>query len=304
MEMESDVMEFVVKIITLRAGIDGKSFLHFMCPDCVTYIQNVDKVLKAVYSTVEKNRVLLKEYKDECQIALKSNESKIGNMLDIFESKILAKLSKFENVIERSNVCDSKLQEAAESNVKGVKRLTELAGQMKSKSSFAEVVKIPLIKTSAPLIIIKNKQKCEVTKADLNKNVDPKKLNISGVRNRNNGVVVVDCCGDDEREKAKATIESTMPKDYEVKAPSKLNPRIKLTDLSFSYPNDDLVDKLRCQNPMLKDSLLRVVRSYAVSKNGSTHYSAVIETDCSSFTKILAVRRLRVGWDRCRAKAK
>uniref|UniRef100_A0A1A9WX98 Uncharacterized protein n=1 Tax=Glossina brevipalpis TaxID=37001 RepID=A0A1A9WX98_9MUSC len=111
-------------------SLDGKSFLRFMRPDCVTFIQNVDEVLKAVYSIAENNRVLLKEYKDECQIALKNNESKIGNTFEVFEIQILAKLRKIETVIGRSNACGNKLQEAAKDRVKGVQKLIEIAGQM------------------------------------------------------------------------------------------------------------------------------------------------------------------------------
>lgn len=66
--------------------LDGTSFLRFMYWDCINYILNGDDVLKVIYSTVEKNLVVWKEYKDECQIPLKNNKVKIRKLYETFET--------------------------------------------------------------------------------------------------------------------------------------------------------------------------------------------------------------------------
>uniref|UniRef100_A0A1B0A207 Uncharacterized protein n=1 Tax=Glossina pallidipes TaxID=7398 RepID=A0A1B0A207_GLOPL len=56
-----------------------------------------------------------------------------------------------------------------------------------------------MIKNEAPLILKpKNKQNSD---SDLNKNVDPKSLKISNVHSKNDGLVMIDRCGDNKREK-------------------------------------------------------------------------------------------------------
>lgn len=78
----------------------------------------------------------------------------------------------------------------------------------------------------------------------------------------------IDSSDDDETEKVKTAIESTMLKEYEVIVPSNLNLRFKLTDKGFSYTRGELLDKLRCQNPILNYITFEVGRLYTASKRG------------------------------------
>uniref|UniRef100_A0A1A9UY10 Uncharacterized protein n=1 Tax=Glossina austeni TaxID=7395 RepID=A0A1A9UY10_GLOAU len=68
----------------------------------------------------------------------------------------------------------------------------------------------------------------------------------------NDDIVVIDCGGEDERTEAKAAIESSRANDHVVHTPTKLNHRFKIIDMSFKYDNDELIGKVRSQNPMLK----------------------------------------------------
>uniref|UniRef100_A0A1A9ZA69 Uncharacterized protein n=1 Tax=Glossina pallidipes TaxID=7398 RepID=A0A1A9ZA69_GLOPL len=108
------------------------------------------------------------------------------------------------------------------------------------------------MKQAVPLIIKpKTEQKVKV---DFNKSVGPKKLKVPNVRYTKNGDVVIDYSGVYKRKKVKAAIESTMPKEYEVMVPTKLNCQFKFTVTRFSYISNEPLNKLRGQNPIPRSS--------------------------------------------------
>lgn len=121
--------------------------------------------------------------------------------------------------------------------------------------------------------------------------MNPKSLKISNIHCRYNGDVVIDCCSDDESERTKPVIENKMSKAYEIIVRNKLNPGSKLSDISFNYGNEKLLDKRRSQNPIWDESTLGVARSYSVTKPGKT----VIAVGCAYFHKIMAEGKLCVG---------
>uniref|UniRef100_A0A1B0BQJ5 Uncharacterized protein n=1 Tax=Glossina palpalis gambiensis TaxID=67801 RepID=A0A1B0BQJ5_9MUSC len=126
------------------------------------------------------------------------------------------------------------------------------------RKTFADVVSVP---TSDALAIIKSKckQKSEKTKAELDKIIK-----ICNVRRRNNGFLAIDCEAKEEHCKDKAVIEGFMPKDYGVHTSPKLHPSFKMADMSYQLTDNELIDKLRCQNPILKESVPRIVISHEV----------------------------------------
>uniref|UniRef100_A0A1A9URE3 Uncharacterized protein n=1 Tax=Glossina austeni TaxID=7395 RepID=A0A1A9URE3_GLOAU len=98
-------------------------------------------------------------------------------------------------------------------------------------------------------------------------------LKISNVHSANNGVVMIDCCGDNKRKKVKSVIENKIPKECGIMMPKKFNPRFKLTNVNFSYGGEELLDKLRNQNPILDASKLRIVGFYTVLKQRKAHHT-------------------------------
>lgn len=76
---------------------------------------------------------------------------------------------------------------------------------------------------------------------------------------KNNGVVLSDCIGD-ECVKVKATIEKSMPL-------KKMLLRIGIANIGYSNENEEIINKSRIQNPVLKDGLLKVIRNNEVKKD-------------------------------------
>uniref|UniRef100_A0A1A9W984 Uncharacterized protein n=1 Tax=Glossina brevipalpis TaxID=37001 RepID=A0A1A9W984_9MUSC len=317
----SGLDEYSVKVL------GGNNYIKFMCDDCVTYIQNVDSVVGNIGEMVIKNRSLLVEYREECSKLLTSNVEKVSDLLLEFERKIDEKLrilsrayrANDQCATELKRICDDvksgesvrgdKIDELLQHQQKCVAGLDRLRndtaklcrGEGAEVKSYADVARVPVVAAGAPVVILpKIKQDSLKTKSDLNKNVDPKVIKFSDIRCRSNGSIGDSCGCEENRTKVKAAIEGALPDGYVVQVPGRLNPRFKVTDISFEYTHKELLEKLRTQNAILIKCPLKVVRSYVVHRGGKAHYSAVVETDGKCFPKILAEGKVCIGWERCR----
>ncbi|XP_055633013.1 myosin-VIIa-like [Toxorhynchites rutilus septentrionalis] len=85
----------------------------------------------------------------------------------------------------------------------------------------------------------------------LKDNVNPKGLNINGLRNGKNGTVVVSASDKTSIELIKVNVEKKLGQDYEVKIPEALRPTIKIIGFSEEMNENDLKVALLKQNPSL-----------------------------------------------------
>lgn len=83
------------------SGLDGYQakvlgehpMLKFICEECVTYIRNVDLILRDITESVNKNNRYLKEYKHEFGEALKSNRMVVEQLMGSLEASFNDRLA-------------------------------------------------------------------------------------------------------------------------------------------------------------------------------------------------------------------
>lgn len=186
-----------------------------------------------------------------------------------------------------------------------IKKVIKETNVNKNKMSYAESVKsktmLPELTKTVPLIIKpKEKQGIDKTKEELNKKVDPVNLKITSIENRKNGTLVIQTENQEEREKIKEAIKEKMSEDYEIKVPNPVEMSVTITDMSFKYKDNELVEKIKNQNLILKDSELNIIKTYEFKRNKRTIYNAKIKIDKESYAKIIEAHKINIGWEKCR----
>lgn len=316
------------------AGIDQYSgnimsennFIRFICDDCIMYIQNVDLVLKGIQDSVDKNKRILVEYKDDFEKSLQKNEMEIKTLLETIEKKYTERFIKMENLQklcetnvqevksmcenfneienQNKNICESIEKNNGKicSEIKKIVKETNNKTKMSYSQTVANNAVMPDLSNNVPLIIKpKEKQSAEITKAELNNKVDPVNFKITKVENRRNGTVVIQSENIVEREKIKKAIQNEISDKYEIKVPNEISMQIIVTDMSFKIPEKDLVEKLKKQNEDLKNSEIEIIKMFETKRYNKTVYNAKVKIDNDSYKKVILAQRLNVGWERCRA---
>lgn len=312
------------------AGIlETNKFIRFMCDDCVQYIHNVDLVLKEIQDGVNKNKQNLAEYKGEFDTALKQNENEIKQLLEAIEKQYEERFKKIDNA---QKICEENVQvinklcgnddhfesknkqmcnSIEEKNAKmcdEIKKAIKETSVKQPKMSYASYAKsgnnpttVPDVKKQVPLIIKpKAKQGVDKTMEELNKKVNPVDLKITNVENRKSGTIIIQTENNEEREKVKEAIQKEMSEDYEIKVPSPIEMTIAITDMSFKYSETELIEKLKTQNPMIKDGEISIIRLYEFKRYNKPVYNAKLKIDNDSYKKVMSAQKINIGWERCR----
>ena len=84
----------------------------------------------------------------------------------------------------------------------------------------------------------------------------------TNVENRKNYTLVIQSENVKEREKIKEAIQSEISKEYEVRIPRDINMHISFTNLSFKVSKEELVEKLKKQNEILRNNNLDVEKNF------------------------------------------
>ena len=132
----------------------------------------------------------------------------------------------------------------------------------------------------------KEKQSVEKTKAELSEKLDPINFKITNVENRRNGTLVIKSKNVDEREKIKEAIETQISKIYETKLPKKLSMQIIITDMKMQ--EKELIEKLKNQNEILKDSKIELIKIYESKKFNITIFNAKLKIYNESYPKVIS----------------
>lgn len=307
--------------------ISAKNMVRFICDECIVYIHNIDMVLREMQECVNKNSQYLKLYKEEFDDSLKKNENEIKQLLEAIENRYTDRfneMKKAQEVCEKSikemknlhSVTDKfkeeteKIRNEIKSN--NVNVCTEVKKIIDSKKvspnlSYAGAVKktsetvVPQIKSNLPLLIMpKEKQTCQKTREELNDKVDPNGLKIANIESTYKGIVVIESENALERDKIKSVIQKNMGDKYEIKAPNKIKPRILIANMKIKNQENEIIGKIRKQNPFLVHSELKLVKYFERNKNNFRNYNALIEVDEDVFPKIIQEGKLSIGWEKCK----
>lgn len=266
----------------------------------------IKQVLKAVEVEFSERIKAMQKAQDTCEKSVKE-VNKIREIAECFKRNSEQVCDEIKN-----NKNDNKKMIEAISK-ENKKMCTEIKKNVntEAKVSYAAVTKtgklsktkeaLPDVRKVLPIIITpSSKQDAKITKNDLNSKVDPKDLQITKIKTRQSGVVIVESANVQEREKIKTAIVNNIGNNYEVKIPKKVKPEIIVTGINFKYDDDELIQRIRRQNNCVNETEIKMVKQYEVKKGDKIFYNAILEVDIEAFAKILAEERLNVGWDRCR----
>lgn len=146
----------------------------------------------------------------------------------------------------------------------------------------------------------KKNQSADKTKDDISAKFDPVAFAVKDVWLRDFGEVAVRCGSKDLALKMVSSASTVCAEKYIIEMQKPLKPRIKIIGFSKDLNHEVLVDKLKQQNNLTTSFDLKVVRVTRNEKRKSNQMSAVIETDATGFITLMKLRRVYLGWERCR----
>ncbi|XP_036329789.1 uncharacterized protein LOC118741922 [Rhagoletis pomonella] len=272
----------------------------------------------------------LKEYKNEFEEALNTNQRELRELMKAMEVKYnerLATLKMHQEMYVRNAAEIKKVREVVEqmkstADVAG-KENEKLCGEIKTlgkeikdsatqqQTSFANMVKtnmnknagrdVPEFKKRAPIVVKpRTKQTSEKTKQDLNNKINPNELKITDIKTGQNGVMIIESVNVDERDKIKEIMDTNISDGYEIKIPRDYKPKLFITGMSLGKCNDELIECLKKQNQCLEKGEVKIIRQYNVKNKNNSYYNAIIEVDEESFNNTLKCDKLNIGWERCK----
>lgn len=85
----------------------------------------------------------------------------------------------------------------------------------------------------------------------------------------------------------KRALQTEMSKSYEIKMPSEAVMRIVLTDMSFKYEEEELINKSKKQNQILVDSDIKVLQLFETRRKNKVIHNVRLKIDCESYNKVM-----------------
>lgn len=163
--------------------------------------------------------------------------------------------------------------------------------------SFADVTK-----RSSNVVIIRPKdseQESKKTMSAIKSKISPTKKNIIKVKNVSKGGVIIECGTKDDIADLKTDAENKLGDNYDVLIPEKKLPKLRVFGISDKMTADEILTKLREQNATIfhEKSFMQIFTVTAAAN--SERYVFKMECDPQTFTAIMSVGKLRIGWDIC-----
>lgn len=241
------------------------SCFKWFCPECCNAYNDVCERITMVTQTITVNE--------------KANSNK-------FET-IMKSIQKLEEKINANN--ESVLEEFR----KGAQ-----------KQSFSDVLKNSCDEENC-VVYIKpkntNKTRHE-TKLEIKQKIDPVKLPVKGIFNAANDGILIKCSNKEATKIVSDEITKNFNDELEVSIPSVKFPRVRIANVfeSKDTAHEALCNKIREQNNQLfeENSSLKIIK-IEENKRNENLISIIIEIDPKAYNKIMASKKLFIGWSSC-----
>lgn len=247
------------------------------------------------------NNANLVWYCDVCiQNKNTSNKTMLENILDTIK-QLKASIDQQNEVISKQEKKISKLQESIKSSDDDLK--LNIKNVLEVKDVIQETYSSKLkIKKPEPVIVIKPKdakQPNTDTRKVIKDSFDPTKSGVSGIKNTRDGGIVLGCKNREAAEKLKAEAITKLGEKYNVIEPKKLLPRIKITGMNDRDTPEKLEKSILDQNEeyFIENKYFKII--YVGEQKNRRGFFAYAELNGESYRRILANRKINVGWDRC-----
>ena len=142
-------------------------------------------------------------------------------------------------------------------------------------------------------VLIKPKinQNPDITKQDVCNQLDPVSLAIKEVFFKPNGEAILRCNSHTSSTILLETATKSLGDKYEAEMQKALKPRLRISGFANKIEEVEFLSNLRKQNELPNNAEIKFIRS-----NSS---SVIIETDALTFEKLINLRRVNIGWERC-----
>ena len=168
--------------------------------------------------------------------------------------------------------------------------------------SFANILKSN--SQSQHVVVIKPKDTTQVNKKtfeEIKSQISPSDKGINKVRNATNGGIIVECASSNAVDCLKQDALKKLGDNYTVTIPEKKLPKLRVFGMSDRLQPGEIGNRLRSQNPELINDLSHIDVVVVFGSTNSNRYGFKLNTDPSTFAKILEAGKLRIGWDLCSA---
>ncbi|XP_077279855.1 uncharacterized protein LOC143907159 [Temnothorax americanus] len=157
------------------------------------------------------------------------------------------------------------------------------------------------------ILIIKPKvqQESEITKKTIKDKIDITKMEIgiTKLRKGSKGTVILGCETEKEKDKLKTMVQAAMGEEVKVSEPQKGKPKIKIINVGgeeMKMEDDKLIDTIKKQNRIGKESCMHLVKKILRGKNKDTEQgSVIIEVDESTHNSLINRGKINLGWRKC-----
>ncbi|XP_053683106.1 uncharacterized protein LOC128733501 [Sabethes cyaneus] len=144
------------------------------------------------------------------------------------------------------------------------------------------------------LIKPKTNQSPDATKDDVCKQLDPVSLAIKEVHFKPSGEAVLRCDSVESSAKLVEAAKKSLGEKYDAEIQKALKPRLQIFGFTDKIDEDNLIIHIRKQNELADNADIKVVRTNATS--------VIVESDATTFEKLVNLRRVNIGWERCRVR--
>lgn len=210
--------------------------------------------------------------------------------------KILTEL--VEDVQKKVQVCTKILDLISKLSEKVSNLQAQTNNTLPEKSqSLAEIIK----STDWQRVVVvkpKNKeQNIEKSTKEIQAAINPSTSKVTNFRSGASGGIIISCKDIESSEKCSKEAKLKLSADYEINIPKKKSPQIKIVGLSEIITEEELLEKLKMQNDIVSDS--SKISLINMKKNQRNRIIAIIETDETTYNKIVSAKKLNIGWQRC-----
>lgn len=218
----------------------------------------------------------------------------ITNKFDIILNEISESKNRFE---KQENELKSMLEEIKKVNSSEVlNEIKKIYKENVEKKNFASVVR------NEPPVLVKPKkaQNYKKTIEDIQNKVDPADIKYTNIRNKQNGVMIIESDSGRDRDTIKKVFEEKLGKQYDIQVPELRKSKLFISGLGVQMDENEIIEKIKKQNEFLSESDLKCTKIIEKKYKQKSQYNIIVEIDSESFNRAIREERICIGWDRCK----
>lgn len=155
-------------------------------------------------------------------------------------------------------------------------------------------------------IVVKPKEKNQdsnATKEFIKTKIDFKNVKADGLRKIRDGGIIIDCDSNADSIKISEMVRSKVGNNYSVEMLEIKKPRLKIINLHDDMSETEIIDNLKIQNDLPNTAQIKLIKNIKRTNNrnpNNINYDIVIETDHTTYDKLVNKQAVNIGWSKCK----